>query len=67
MKILNFLIWNLLAKELKINYYNIKYIKGPLLEALTTPNTAFLLDEANLSPIEILQALEGMIDAGYLV
>ena len=51
----------------KDKFAGIKYIKGPLLEALTTPNTAFLLDEANLSPIEVLQALEAMIDAGYLV
>ena len=51
----------------KNKFAGIKYIKGPLLKALTTENTAFLLDEANLSPIEVLQALEAMIDCGYLV
>ena len=51
----------------KNKFAGIKYIKGPLLKALTTKNTAFLLDEANLAPIEVLQALEAMIDCGYLV
>ena len=51
----------------KNKFAGIKYIEGPLLKALTTKNTAFLLDEANLAPIEVLQALEAMIDCGYLV
>ena len=51
----------------KDKFAGIKYIKGPLLKALTTKNTAFLMDEANLSPIEVLQALEAVIDNGYLV
>ena len=51
----------------KNKFAGIKYIKGPLLKALTSSNTAFLLDEANLAPIEVLQALEAMIDCGYLV
>jgi MoxR-like ATPase len=51
----------------KDKFAGIKYIKGPLLNALTTKNTAFLMDEANLSPIEVLQALEAVIDNGYLV
>ena len=51
----------------KNKFAGITYIKGPLLKALTTKNTAFLLDEANLAPIEVLQALEAMIDCGYLV
>ena len=51
----------------KNKFAGIKYIKGPLLEAITSKNTAFLLDEANLAPIEVLQALEAMIDCGYLV
>ena len=51
----------------KDKFAGIKYMKGPLLKALTTKNTAFLLDEANLSPIEVLQALEAVIDNGYLV
>ena len=55
------------CQEDKNKFAGIKYIKRPLLKALTTKNTAFLLDEANLSPIEVLQALEAMIDCGYLV
>ena len=51
----------------KNKFAGIKYIKGPLLKAITSQNTAFLLDEANLAPIEVLQALEAMIDCGYLV
>jgi len=51
----------------KNKFAGIKYIKGPLLKALTSNNTAFLLDEANLAPIEVLQALEAIIDNGYLV
>ena len=51
----------------KDKYAGIKYIKGPLLEALTTPHSIFLLDEANLAPIETLQSLEAMIDSNYLV
>jgi len=51
----------------KNKFAGIKYIKGPLLQALTSKNTAFLLDEANLAPIEVLQALEAIIDNGYLV
>ena len=51
----------------KNKFAGIKYIPGPLLEALTTENTAFLLDEANLAPIETLQALEALIDSGFLV
>ena len=51
----------------KNKFAGIKYIKGPLLKALTSKNTAFLLDEANLAPIETLQALEAIIDSGYLV
>ena len=50
----------------KNKFAGIRYIKGPLLKALTSKNTAFLLDEANLAPIETLQALEAMIDSGYL-
>ena len=38
----------------KNKFAGIKYIKGPLLKALTSKNTAFLLDEANLAPIETL-------------
>ena len=51
----------------KDKFAGIKYIKGPLLKALTTKNTAFLMDEANLAPIEVLQALEAMIDSGFLI
>lgn len=38
----------------KDKFAGIKYIKGHLLEELTTPKNSFLLDEANLSPIEVL-------------
>ena len=51
----------------KNKFAGIKYIKGPLLKALTSKNTAFLMDEANLAPIETLQALEAIIDSGYMV
>lgn len=51
----------------KNKFAGIKYIKGPLLQALTSKNTAFLLDEATLAPIEILQSLEAILDNGYLV
>lgn len=49
----------------KDNFTGIKYIKGSLLRALTSKNTAFLLDEVNLALIEALQALEAMIDSNF--
>ena len=51
----------------KNRFAGIKYIEGPLLQALKKNNSVFLLDEANLAPIEVLQALEAMIDCGFLI
>ena len=51
----------------KNKFAGIKYIEGTLLKALNSEKTALLLDEANLAPIEVLQALEAIIDNGYLV
>ena len=45
----------------------INYIKRPLLKTLTNKNTLFLLDNADLAPIEVLQTLDAMIGCGYLV
>ena len=56
-----------ISLENKNNYYGITYIKGPLLRALTTKNSVFFLEGADLAQIEVLQALESIIDCGYLV
>ena len=52
--------------EEKKNINEIKYINGPLLKALNTKNSVFIMDNANLASVEVLNSLESIIDSGYI-